>query len=76
MKKAYQQATLEALVSDSALRDVRAVRVDGGWAIEARIGLGWRPIRSRREPVRVWPSLTAVGKFCEKVGIRQLLVEL
>lgn len=30
MKKAYRQETLEALVSDSALRECRAVRVQRG----------------------------------------------
>lgn len=76
MKKAIQQDTLQALVADQALREVRAVRVDGGWAVEARLGLGWRPVRSRREPLRIWASLTAVERFCTKAGIKQLTVEL
>lgn len=76
MKKAIQQETLKALVSASALREVRSVRVDGGWIVEARLGLGWLPVRSRREPIRVWSSLTAVERFCTKAGIKQLLVEL
>lgn len=76
MKKAIQQDTLKALVSAQALREVRSVRVDGGWVVEARLGLGWLPVRSRREPVRVWASLTAVERFCTRAGIRQLLVEL
>ncbi len=76
MKKAIQQDTLKALVSASALREVRSVRVDGGWVLEARLGLGWLPVRSRREPVRVWASLTAVERFCTKAGIKQLVVEL
>ncbi|MNG34760.1 hypothetical protein D3C84_1213290 [compost metagenome] len=63
-------------MSDQALREVRAVRVDGGWAIEARMGLGWRSVRSRREPVRVWASLTAVERFCTSVGLKKLTVEL
>lgn len=76
MKKAIQQDTLEALVSDSALRELRAVRVDGGWSLQGRLGASWRPIRSRREPVRVWRSLTALERFCVSVGIKQLTVEL
>ncbi|MCY1441206.1 hypothetical protein D9M71_575100 [compost metagenome] len=75
MKKAYQQETLAALVADQALRECRAVRVDGGWSLQGRLGASWRPIRSRREPVRVWRSLTALGTFCDKVGIRTLTVE-
>ena len=76
MKKSIQQETLEALIGDQALRECRAVRVDGGWSLQGRIGLSWRPVRSRREPVRVWPSLTAVERFCAKIGLKQLLVEL
>ena len=38
-------------------------------------GRFWLPVRSRREPVRTWASLTALGRFCETVGIRNLVVE-
>lgn len=76
MKRAIQQDTLEALVSDQALRELRAIRVDGGWSLQGRLGLSWRPVRSRREPVRVWASLTALERFCTAIGIKQLLVEL
>jgi len=76
MKKAIQQETLEALVSDSRLRECRAVRVEGGWSLQGRLGVAWRPVRSRREPVRVWRSLTALERFCTSIGLRQLLVEL
>jgi len=76
VKKSIQQETLEALIGDQALRECRAVRVDGGWSLQGRIGLSWRPVRSRREPIRIWPSLTAVERFCVKIGLKQLLVEL
>lgn len=76
MKTAIQQETLQALVSDSALRELRAVRTDDGWSLQGRIGLSWRPVRSRREPVRIWASLTALERFCVSVGIKQLIVEL
>lgn len=76
MKKAIQQDTLEALISTQALREARAVRVDGGLALEGRIGLQWRSVRSRREPLRVWRSLTALERFCTGIGLPQLLVEL
>lgn len=75
-RKAIQQDTLEALVSDAALREARAVRIEGGWSLEGRIGVSWRPVRSRREPVRVWRSLTALERFCTSIGLRQLLIEL
>jgi hypothetical protein len=76
MKKAIQQETLEALVSDSRLRECRAVRVEGGWSLQARLGVDWRPVRSRREPVRVWRTLTGLEHFCTKLGLPQLVVEL
>jgi hypothetical protein len=76
MKKAFDKDTLEALVSAQALREARAVRVDGGWSLQARLGASWRPIRSRREAIRVWRSLTGLERFCVAVGIRQLIVEL
>jgi len=75
VKKAIQQDTLEALISDQALREVRAVRVDGGWSLQGRLAASWRPIRSRREPVRVWSSLKGIETFCTKVGIRTLTIE-
>lgn len=75
MKKAIQQDTLEALISDQALREMRAVRVEGGWSLQGRIAASGRPVRSRREPVRIWASLTAIGSFCERIGIKSLVVE-
>lgn len=76
MKKAFDKDTLEALVSDQVLRECRAVRVEGGWSLQGRLGTSWRPVRSRREPVRVWSSLKGIETFCTKIGIRTLTVEL
>ncbi len=76
MRKAIDQDTLQALIETQAMREFRAVRKTGGWSIQGRIGAIWLPVRSRREPVRIWASLTAVGRFCESQGIRSLVVEL
>lgn len=76
MRKAIDQDTLEALVSTSAMREFRAVRHGTGWALQGRLGATWLPVRSRREPVRTWASLTAIGRFCEDQGIRQFAVEI
>lgn len=38
MKKAIQQDTLEALISDQALREIRAVRIEGGGRYRAAWG--------------------------------------
>nr|WP_176704739.1 hypothetical protein [Pseudomonas sp.]QBM91765.1 hypothetical protein pA7BH1_p05 [Pseudomonas sp.] len=75
MRKAIDQDTLAALVVTAAARDFRAVRRDTAWMLEARLGGYWLPIRSRREPVRLWLSLTALQRFAESVGIRAMLVE-
>ena len=75
MKKAIQEETLQTLVSDQLLRELRAVRVDGGWSLQGRLSSSWRPVRSRREPIRIWASLTAVGTLCDRLGIKSLTVE-
>jgi len=76
MRKAIDQDTLQALVSASAMREFRAVRHAQGWALQGRLGASWLPVRSRREPVRTWASLTAIGRFCEAQGIRNFIVEM
>lgn len=76
MKKAIAQDTLQALVETGAAREFRVLREGEAWRLELRIGVKWLPVRSRREPVRHWRSLTAVGRFCEGVGIKALTVEL
>lgn len=76
MKKAIDQDTLQALVATSAMREFRVVRHHAAWALQGRLGASWLPVRSRREPVRTWASLTALGRFCESQGIREFVVEL
>lgn len=76
MKRAIEQETLQALVETGAAREFRVLRDGEGWRLELRLGPRWLPVRSRREPVRLWRSLTAVGRFCEGVGIKALTVEL
>lgn len=39
-------------------------------------GSRWLPVRSRREALRTWTSLTAVGRFAEGIGIKAFGVEL
>lgn len=78
MKRAIEQETLQALIETGAAREFRVLREGEGeaWRLEVRLGVKWLPIRSRREPVRYWRSLTAVGRFCEGVGIKVLTVEM
>ena len=76
MRKAVEQETLQALVETGAAREFRVLREGEEWRLELRLGVKLLPVRSRREPLRLWRSLTAVGRFCEGVGIKALTVEL
>lgn len=75
MRQAIDENTLKALISTHAVREVRATKRNAGWQLEARLGGYWLHVRSQREPVRTWASLTALGRFCEACGIRTLSVE-
>ena len=76
MKRAIELETLQTLVETGAAREFRVLREGEVWRLELRLGSKWLPVSSRREPVRVWRSLTAVGRFCEGQGIKTLTVEL
>ena len=72
---------LRALVEQNAVRECLVAKVDGGpdWGLSIRLGgsgARWVPVRSRREPLRTWSSLTAVGRFADSVGLRGFSVEL
>jgi len=74
--KTIDQDALQALIAASAVREVRVNRLNASWGLSVRLGMGWHPIRSRREATRSWASLTAIGRFCESVGIKSFEVEL
>jgi len=80
--EAIQSDTLKALVSQHAIREAVVGRVagdDAKWTLSIRLGgptARLVPIRSRREPLRTWASLTAVGRFAESLGITAFSVEL
>ncbi|MDR7281300.1 hypothetical protein J2X84_000114 [Pseudomonas corrugata] len=76
MKRAIEQETLQALVETGAAREFHVLCDGEAWRLELRLGSKWLPVRSRREPIRYWRSLTAVGRFCEGVDIKMLTVEL
>lgn len=46
------------------------------WLFHVRLGVNWLPVRSRREPLRRWASLTAVERFATSLGVRSFIVEL
>lgn len=80
--EAIRDDTLKALVSQHAIREAVVGRLQGDnhrWTLSVRLGgptARLIPVRSRREPLRIWASLTAVGKFAEAVGLRGFVVEL
>lgn len=78
MRKAIDQDTLQALIENAAVREIQATRGPGGvgFTLSARLGGHWLPVRSKREPLRVWASLTAIERFCTKAGIKRFEVEL
>lgn len=80
--EAIQADTLSALVSQHAIRETVVGRVAGDnrkWTLSVRLGgptARLIPVRSRREPLRTWSSLTAVGRFAEALGLTGFSVEL
>lgn len=75
------EEVLRALVEQHAVRECLVAKVDGGpaWGLSIRLGgsgARWVPVRSRRERLRTWASLTAVGRFAEGVGHSGFTVEL
>lgn len=76
MGRRIDEDALGALIEAQAVRESRVTRQDGLWRLEVRLGGTWHPVRSRREPVRTWSSLTAIGRFLERLGVTKFEVEL
>jgi hypothetical protein len=78
-RQGIQEDTLRALLEAGAVREVLVIRREAKWGLAVRLGGAgsrWLPVRSRREALRTWASLTAVGRFAESTGIRAFLVEV
>ena len=79
MPQGIQEETLRAMLDAGAVREVLASRQDDKWGLAIRLGGAgsrWLPVRSRREALRTWASLTAVGRFAYAQGIKGFAVEL
>lgn len=78
MRQAIQEDALALLISQGAAREFLARRgpAGEGWSFCVRLGAHWLPVRSRREPLRLWASLTAVERFAVGLGVRSFIVEL
>jgi len=65
------------MLDAGAVREVLASRQDDKWGLAIRLGGAgsrWLPVRSRREALRTWASLTAVGRFAEAQGVKGFMV--
>lgn len=78
MRQGIHADALGLLIQEGAAREFLARRAPGGqgWSFAVRLGAHWLPVRSRREPLRTWASLTAVERFAQGLGVRSFLVEL
>ena len=78
MRQAIHEDALAVLIEQGAAREFLARRGPGGagWSFCVRLGAHWLPVRSRREPLRTWASLTAVERFALTLGVRGFSVEL
>lgn len=75
--KALDERSLLALVEAGAVHECLATAApDGGYSLAVRVGVRLVPVRSQRDPIRIWRSLDGIGGFCRRVGIKRLLIEL
>ena len=79
MGAGIQEDALRAMLEGGAVREVLVSRHGEKWGLAIRLGGAgsrWLPLRSRREALRTWSSLTAVGRFADAQGIKGFAVEL
>ena len=78
-RKGFDEGQLLELIAGNSVRECKAARHGERWAVYVRLGgpaSNWLAVRSQREAVRTWASLTAVERFASGIGIRELSVEL
>lgn len=79
MSEGLQEDALHVLSASGAVREVVVGRSNLRWHVSIRLSGGasrMLPVRSRREPVRTWASLSAVGKYLERLNLLDFRVEL
>lgn len=74
------EKTLKRLIAQHAVREFVVGRLSANeWTLSVRLGgpgVPLLPICSRREELRIWASLTAVGKFANRLGVPGFYVEM
>lgn len=79
MLQHLQENALQALSESGAVREVLVSRQDEKWTLAIRLSgnaARWLLVRSRREPVRTWTSLSAVARYLEWLNLRDFRAEL
>ncbi|BAU77440.1 hypothetical protein [Metapseudomonas furukawaii] len=83
MREAIYPEALELLIKSGTARDflVRPARQfpgaqRDGWTLAVRQGAYWLPVRSKREPIRVWARLDTLERYANELGITAFTVEL
>ena len=79
MRAGIQEDALRVMLEGGAVREVLVSRHGDKWGLAIRLGGAgsrWLPVRSRREALRTWASLTAVGRFAAAQGIKGFAVDL
>ena len=79
MRSGIHEDALRVMLEGGAVREVLVSRYGDKWGLAIRLGGAgsrWLPVRSRREALRTWASLTAVGRFAESLGVKVFAVEL
>lgn len=79
MREGIHEEALRVMLEAGAVREVLVSRQDEKWGLAIRLGGAgsrWLQVRSRREALRTWASLTAVGRFAESIGVKGFAVEL
>lgn len=69
-------AQLSALVDASAIQAVRAVADGRRFRLEVRAGLEWRAVATRRGALRRWSSLDSLARYCRRLGLGRLELDL
>lgn len=79
MLQHLQKNALQAMSESGAVREVLVSRQYEQWTQAIRLSgnaARWLLVRSRREPLRTWTSLSAVARYLERLDLRDFRVEL
>lgn len=73
--EAIRETTLRELAEANSIRSIAAVGQHGGFAITVQYGVVERALSSMRGGVRLFPNLTTLATFLQKLGITRFEVD-